>query len=821
MHSVVLLAVGAFAMQGTARTQGPAVDPGSLQIAGTGVICPLKGTQVSANIEGFGARVVVVQTFTNPSPKAIEAVYTFPLPSDSAVDGMRMIIGNRVIDGVIKKRAEAKQTYEKAKKEGKSAALLDQERPNVFTQSVANIPPGADIRVAITYVQLLKFENDEFEFVFPMVVGPRYLNGSTPDPEKVSPPIVPPGTRSGSKIQLDVQLDAGAPITSLHSVLHKVETEKIGQTRAHVRLAKADEIPNRDFILRYGVASGSVVGSLLTHRDPKRGGFFTLILMPPKAPTASQVAPKEAIFVIDQSGSQNGFPIEKSKELTSKFIEALNPGDTFNVISFSGEANRLWPEARANTAANRQLALAFVKKLEANGGTQIHKGIIAALSPPADPERTRVVAFNTDGYVGNEAVALQEVQKHRGSSRIFTFGIGNSVNRYLIEAMSVEGRGDHEIITLNADADAALQRFIQRTDAPILTDIVVSFEGVGTRDLLPRFIPDVFSEKPVIIKGRYDKPGNGFVVVKGKLGGRPWSNRYPVRFPDTGNSGSAIGSLWAREKVKDLELQDQMQRWWSESAPKRDDKFYEDAITNLALDFGIMTKYTSFVAVDQRVTNSSGTSETIRVPVEMADGVTYEGIFGSMAQKDLRLAPAPATPAFQAGDPLLSVEAPANAREVVAVFPEGDVKPLAWNERTRRWEVRFDIPLSFRVGTYKVRVYVVGADGSRKAIEVPFEVSKDAPRLTPKMEALAPGLMRIEIDGDPRWARLTLLTPWNDRLEMSYDSKSGKIRLELKLPKDFKGGWFRLIGLDRAHNQAEVRLLLNAKGEIEKIEPAS
>jgi Ca-activated chloride channel family protein len=806
--------------------QEPGVEPGSLQTidaeGNPGVVCPLKGTQVSAKIEGFGARVVVLQTFTNPSTKPIEAVYTFPLPDDSAVDGMRMIIGDRIIEGVIQKRATAQQIYDEAKKQGKSAALLNQERPNVFTQSVANIPAGAEIKVAITYVQILKFENDEFEFVYPMVVGPRYTGATTPDPSKVTPAVVPQGTRSGSTIKMNIEIEAGAPITSLESELHKISVQRPDDKTAKVELAQANEIPNRDFILRYGISSGDMVGSFLTYTDAKKGGFFTLIVMPPKQVSPDKVAPKEALFVMDQSGSQEGQPIEKSKELTVKLVEALNPHDTFNVVSFSSDYKILWPKAQPNTPARRKEAIDYIRSLTADGGTELERALSAALQMPPDPTRPRIVVFNTDGYIGGETVALQLIQKHRGNARIFTFGIGDSVNRYLIDAMSIEGRGDSEVVTLESNVDECVDRLVQRTDAPVLTDVSVQFDGVKVRDTLPRYIPDVFSEEPVIIKGRYDKPGDGFVTVKGKMAGLPWSRKYPIHFPSEGNSGSAIGSLWAREKVTDLEHQQRMMTNWGETPVKGQEnpEYWENTITDLALDFGIMTQYTSFVAVDRKVVNPGGEQDTISVPVDMPEGVSYEKIFGgAMASKSgATLAPAPVTTAFRSGDPLLTVDAPRNAKSVIAVFPGGDLKPLAWNTKTEKWEVRFDIPATFKEGTYKVEVFVLDQNGLRKRIVVPFDVSMTAPELKPSAEMVS-GAWRVAIDGDPRWARVILLTPWGDRLPFEYDAATGRIRLDLKLPDDFKGGWFRLVGLDRAHNQAEVRFLVNAKGEIEKVEP--
>src|ERR1044072_3269899 len=304
----------------TLQTRPVEVAPGSLIPTGEApVVLPLKSTKVTADVAGFGARVNVVQNFTNSGKEPIEAVYTFPMPADAAVDHMKMTIGNRVIEGIIKRREEARMIYEAAKNQGKAAALLDQERPNIFTQSVANIMPGSDVKIEISYVQLVKYEEGQFEFSFPMVVGPRFL-GNAPDPTKIDPPRVAKG-RSGQSISIDVNINAGAPITDMKSVLHQISVNDRGQGQARVSLRKADEIPNKDFILRYRVASNSVQSAFVGKYDPVKGGYFSLILLPPKAPTQQQIAPKEVIFVVDQSGSQGGFPIEKSKELTLKLIE--------------------------------------------------------------------------------------------------------------------------------------------------------------------------------------------------------------------------------------------------------------------------------------------------------------------------------------------------------------------------------------------------------------------------------------------------------------------------------------------------------------------
>ena len=644
--------------------------PGCLQILDkegkSAGLCPLAGTKVEADIAGFGARVVVRQTFTNPSKEAIEAVYTFPLPADAAVDRMNMRIGDRLVEGEIKRREEARRIYDAAKNAGQAAALLDQERPNIFTQSVANITPGAKIEIEISYVQLLKFEEDKFEFNFPMVVGPRFT-GVTPDPGKVTPPITPKGTRTGATIDLTVRIDAGARVTELESELHQIEKQKPNPNQVVVKLAKRDEIPNRDFILKYGVASNTVQSAMLSYADQRNGGFFTLILMPPKAPTPEQIVPREMILVVDQSGSQSGFPIIKSRELCNKMIDALRPGDTFNVMGFNNVVNPLWGEPRENTGANRALAHKFVSTLEANGGTMLNQAIQAAMKPKVDAKRVRIILFNTDGFVGDDFNILDSIQKYRQSARIFTFGIGSGVNRFLIDAMSNEGKGDSEIVTLEADTDKAVDRFLRRTQSPVLTNIEARFEGVTVVDQLPSAIPDVFSEKPVIIKGRYTEAGKGKVIIRGMLGDSPWQKEVALNFPATptyasltedlrepnpegliagvgagqekpanlqtafGGRGSAIATLWAREMIDDVMRSNWMAMYSNLPAETRTakDKMTVQAVVNLGLRFGLMTQYTSFVAVEKRVINIGGKQRTVAVPVEMTDGVSYEGIFGA------------------------------------------------------------------------------------------------------------------------------------------------------------------------------------------------
>lgn len=646
-------------------------------------LCPLKHTSVTADVSGFVARVTVKQEFGNPSNKPVEAIYTFPLPGDAAVDDMTMTVGKRVIKGEIKRREEARQIYETARQQGQVAALLDQERPNIFTQSVANIMPGEKVVIAISYVNLLKYDDGKYEFNFPMVVGPRFVPqggytvpgkrgepapkdrpgpnprpvpvgkaantavvppGRVPantgptkavvtDPEKITPPITPPGTRAGHDIDLTVNLDAGVTLRGIESVLHKVDIRRDGDTAATVRLADAKTIPNKDFILRFSVAGENLESGLLTHRGDKGPGYFTLILQPPAAPRQERISAKEMVFVIDQTGSQSGWPIAKGKEVMRHCIDSLNPGDTFQLIGFNTEVYPCFPKPVEANARTIKQAQDFLAPIEGRGGTDILKSIEYALTIPDDPSRLRIICYLTDGYVGNDMQILDFIGRNRGRARVFPIGIGNGVNRFLIDGMAKEGRGVADYVTLEEDGKAAAKRFYERIASPLLLDVQIDWGSLPVDEVYPRHIPDVFTAAPIIVKGRYAHAAEGDIAIRGLVRGRPWKQVLHVNFPDRTSDGAAIPTIWARERIEDLQSQD----WMGAQTGQPNPSIKEDII-NTALEFRLMSQYTSFVAVEQRVVNVSGELKTIDVPVEMPEGVSYEGIFGDAAQQKQALA---------------------------------------------------------------------------------------------------------------------------------------------------------------------------------------
>jgi len=510
--TLLLVAAAPFVSADASRPGGlPAgVDPGELKVLSidgklpdTPLQLPLQHTDVRISVSGFVARATVTQRYTNPFEAPIEAVYVFPLPDKAAVDGMTMRVGEKLIRGEIKRRDEARRIYEQAKAEGKRTGLLEQERPNIFTQSLGNIMPGDDIRVEITYVDILEFRDEgSYELVFPMVVGPRYIPGSpvgsggegqggsgwspdtdqVPDASRITPPVLEPGQRSGHDINLEVTLDAAVKIRGVHSVSHAVDITEVSESKRTVRLHSSDTLPNKDFVLRYEVAGKAPEMAFITHHSPERGGYFTFIALPPQQVSAADAVARDLIFILDTSGSMSGFPLDKSKQAMEKLIDGMRPSDRFNVVRFAGDTGTLWPEPRPKTPANVSAAKQFVAGLRASGGTEMRQGIVEALGQPSDPQRLRIAFLLTDGYVGNEEGILASIEKERRTARVFTLGVGSSVNRYLLDRAAVVGRGEAFYVRQDEDAGAVIERFFKRVDRPSLLRAGDIVEHVGNDD---------------------------------------------------------------------------------------------------------------------------------------------------------------------------------------------------------------------------------------------------------------------------------------------------------------------------------------------------
>ncbi len=593
---------------------------------------PLKHTSVHADISGFIARVTVEQQFSNTQDSTIEAIYVFPLPDKAAVDAMEMHIGDRVIEGIIKKRDEAQKIYRDAKRQGRTAALLTQERPNIFTQAVANILPGDDIRIQISYVQTLKYDHGTYEFNFPMVVGPRYIPGNpigrsgsgwapdtdqVPDASHITPPVLEPGMRSGHDIEICVHLNAGVPIQGIRSPSHQVIIDSREQY-AEISLEPFDTIVNKDFILRYDVAGTLPESAILTHAGPE-GRFFSLMIQPQHDIDLQDVTPRELIFVVDCSGSMHGAPLAKAKEAMRRCIRNLHPDDSFQIIRFSSSASRFSPYPIPNTPGNVRRALQYIDTLSGSGGTMMIEGIKAALNYSPQPDKMRIVLFMTDGFIGNEKQILAAIQDRIGSARLFSFGVGSSVNHYLLDRMAEVGRGTVQYVRPDEETETAVNHFYERIENPLLTDIRVDWNGLDVREVYPPAIPDLFSAQPVILVGKYGESGSGTIRITGKYAGEILEQQVHVVLPESEPENDVLGVLWARTRIKAL-----MSRMYHR--PRQD---LEQKITDLALKFKLMSQYTAFVAVSKEIRNVDGKMIPVVVPIEIPDMVDYHGIFGA------------------------------------------------------------------------------------------------------------------------------------------------------------------------------------------------
>jgi Ca-activated chloride channel family protein len=586
---------------------------------------PLKHTDVRASVTGYIGSVEVVQQFENPYDTKIEAVYVFPLPHNAAINEFIMTVGERRIRGVIREREEAEAIYQSARRQGYVASLLTEERPNVFSQSVANIEPGKKIDVTIRYFNTLEYVDGWYEFVFPMVVGPRFNPSGTKSGigpvamgqggtsgQRTEVSYLGSNQRSGHDISLRLEVDAGVPIEEFFSRSHAVKRETASSEKLVVSLDPGDAIPNKDFVLRYRVAGGTIKTSLLTHQGAG-GGYFTLMLYPPQELARLQRQPLELVFVLDCSGSMSGTPLKQAKAAVERGLRLLQPGDSFQLVNFSTKAGKLGTTPLEATPQNIQLGLRYLDSLNGEGGTMMIEGIRAALAFPHDPERLRFVSFLTDGYIGNEAEILGEIHRTLGPSRIFSFGVGSSVNRYLLDRMAKLGRGAVAYLGPNDDGGQVMGAFFDRIAHPALTDIRVDWGAMQVTDVFPREVPDLFTGRPVILTGRSAGTLGGRIRVSGRAGGRLIQLEVPA--PSAGNAArAAIPSVWANMKIADLD---------EESTYSSNTRINEQ-IRQVALDYNLMSAFTAFVAVDATRRTEGTQGVTVPVAVPVPEGVRYE-----------------------------------------------------------------------------------------------------------------------------------------------------------------------------------------------------
>jgi len=579
---------------------------------------PLKHTAVNASVSGYVASTTVSQTYSNDFESAIEAVYVFPLPADSAVNGFTMTIGERTIVGLIRKREEAKEIYETAKRHGFTASLLEQERPNIFTQSIANIAPKQDIKVDITYHNQLKRVKGQYEYQFPMVVGPRYL-GNAKDAERIKGPVIPEGMRNGHDISLKINVDAGLPIGKINSVNHKIAEKRLSGNEIEVTLDRADTIPNRDFVLRFDVLGADIQTGFVTHAVDGRG-YLSLMFTPPANPNAVDLSPREVTFLLDISGSMHGTPLDLSKRIVTMALDRLRPHDTFNIFFFAGADGQLWELPKPNTPENVAAAKQYLSRMEAGGGTEMLNGLRRLFAAPRANNALRMVVFLTDAMVGDESEILALVKAQAAGSRFFIYGVGSSVNHYLIDGIGKHGRG-YATTVYPRETDkleVSVEEFFSRIDAPCLTDITIDWGGLPVSEMYPSVVGDVFAGHPVTLVAQYapQKGGqSGTIKIRGRKAGAPVEYSIQVDLPETDAANGAIASVWARQKIESL----MDARLGTDGRP--DYEVLTGQIVDVALAHKLVSEGTSFVAVDESQRVSNGDPKRVNVPLEQPEGV--------------------------------------------------------------------------------------------------------------------------------------------------------------------------------------------------------
>ncbi|MFZ5441170.1 MAG: VIT domain-containing protein [Myxococcota bacterium] len=768
----------------------------------------LEHTEVAVEVSGFLAAVTVTQTFGNPYSSPLEAIYVFPLPEQAAVDAMEIHLGGRVIRGVIKTREQARDTYEKAKAEGKTAALLDQERPNVFTQSVANILPGEKIHVTLHYVERLTFEAGGYQLDFPMTVGPRYMGGeplatrqgegthpdttTVPDASRLSPPVLPPQVRSGHDIGLTVRFPPGQPVEQVRSTSHEVSVSHALDGATRVELSRHDSIPNKTFTLQWRTAGQSIRAAALTHHAPgKDEGYLLLMLQPQLAPSDAEVVPRELYFVLDTSCSQSGAPIEKSKAIAREVLAHLRPEDTFQVLNFDTSVTKFAPAAVPATPENVERARAYVSTFWGGGGTDVNIAVQEAMLPPNDPARLRMVMFFTDGLIGGDDYVLGQLQKAlRKQTRLFGVGVGNDVNRHLVRSMGELGNGSATFVNLRRPEEEVAREFEQRIRGPVLTSLSVDPGTLPLEAVYPQRLGDLFEGQALFLVAKYRGAGSGVVRISGEVRGQPRTFEVKVTLPEVEPANAALPSLWARQRIQEL----------TELNYRGEQPEVVKAITETALEYSLMSKYTSFVAVEEVVRVDPSKTVTEAVPVELPEGTSYAGVFGELSREEI-----------PPGDPLITVKAPKGARRVTAWFPFGLVKPLVYDRTTDAWRGRFLVPVTVKDGWYEVQVVVEHADGSTSRREVRYRLDSKAPDFAVSLEqrVVRPGgKLQVRADALEPTKELSVFCALFSDEQLLLDTRDQvHFTRTLEVPKGAKPGRYELVFVarDGAGNRFEVR----------------
>ena len=579
---------------------------------------PLKSTEVDVKVSGVIADVTVTQTYRNEGTRAIEAKYVFPGSTRAAVGGLNVRLADRLITAQIREKQQARIDYDAAKKEGRTAALLEQHLPNVFQMNVANILPGDEVKVELRYTELLVPQAGNYRFVFPTVVGPRY---NSPQSENrnakwVGQPTLRAGTAPNTSFKMKVALDTPLGIKEVRSATHAIDVGKRDDDQhADITLARTGEpANNRDFVLDWRLAGEKIESGLMLYKgqgdNPEN--FFLAMVEPPKSVAANAISPRDYIFVVDISGSMHGFPLDTAKVLLERLIGGLRPSDTFNVLLFSGSSKMLSPQSVPATRANIEQALSTIKNYSGGGSTELIPALKRVYAQPKAEEVSRTVVVVTDGYVTVEREAFELVRRNLSKANVFAFGIGSSVNRHLMEGLARAGMGEPFVITDPLQAPEQAARFKRMVESPVLTNVKATFGGLDVYDVEPQALPDVLGERPVIVFGKWRGEPKGRVVIEGQGAEGPYRRELAID-ARTRQDAAALRSLWARHRIASLGDQE---------ALEGGDAF-KQRITELGLRYGLLTQYTSFIAVDKVVRNPAPQASTsVDQPQPLPKGVS-------------------------------------------------------------------------------------------------------------------------------------------------------------------------------------------------------
>jgi len=605
---------------------------------------PLKSTQAHVSISGVIADVTVTQVYKNEGHKPLEAVYVFPASTRAAVYGMKMTIGERTITAKIREREQARQEYNQAKQAGKSASLLEQHRPNVFQMNVANILPSDVIQVELKYTELLVPTDTVYEFIYPTVVGPRYVDRQDHEAGSsdtwTANPYLHQGEPPTYTFNIAVDISAGLPIQDMACDSHKTGINYKGPSFAAVTLDPSEKQGgNRDFILKYRLAGGKIETGLLVF-EGKEENFFLLMMQPPKKVVKSQIPPREYIFIVDVSGSMHGFPLDISKKLLKDLIGNLRPTDTFNVLLFAGGSHLMSEHSLPAIPQNITNAINIIDRQSGGGGTRLLPALKRALCLPKTQGFSRSIVIATDGYVSVEEQAFDLIRNNLGRANMFTFGIGSSVNRHLIEGMARVGMGEPFVITKPEQASEKANRFRKLIESPVLTEIKVDFGRFEAFDVEPPSIPDVLADRPVIVFGKWRGRPRGIISIQGLTGENAFSKKVEVAGITPLQTNSALRYLWARHRIALLSDYNKLN--------KQDERVQE--VTQLGLTYNLLTAYTSFVAVDTQIRLKDGQAVTVKQPLPLPQGVSDHAVGGNRAfagKSVSSFAPAPSISGFQ------------------------------------------------------------------------------------------------------------------------------------------------------------------------------